>query len=259
MSYNNFFGFIGGASASWIAYTWFFDSTEEYANGLRNPEAYPDYALFAAIFIAASIWICAWFTRDRIKYLPQPPDDQPPFRPLTVFREMFSAISNRNYLNLLLGFFFLALMLGVHETLSLHMSTFFWELQPSQIRFYVFGAIMGYVVGFTQTTSIHRIIDKRNSIIVSVLGLALFGALAVNLRLLGFFPTNSWAYVFPLIVFISIFSYASGSILNISVMSALADIADEHELATGRRQEGIFYSARTFARPSGSGGGAGYN
>ena len=29
-------------------------------------------------------------------------------------------------------------------------------------------------------------------------------------------------------------------------MSALADIADEHELNTGRRQEGIFYSARTF-------------
>ena len=29
-------------------------------------------------------------------------------------------------------------------------------------------------------------------------------------------------------------------------MSALADISDEHELNTGRRQEGIFYSARTF-------------
>ena len=29
-------------------------------------------------------------------------------------------------------------------------------------------------------------------------------------------------------------------------MSSLADIADEHELKTGRRQEGIFYSARTF-------------
>ena len=29
-------------------------------------------------------------------------------------------------------------------------------------------------------------------------------------------------------------------------MSALADIADEHELQTGLRQEGIFYSARTF-------------
>ncbi len=36
------------------------------------------------------------------------------------------------------------------------------------------------------------------------------------------------------------------AVLNISVMSALADITDEHEAKTGRRQEGIFYAARTF-------------
>lgn len=246
MSYNNFFGFLGGASSSWIAYTWFFNRTEVYANGLLNPEAYPDFALFAAVFISSTIFICAWFTRDRIPYLPQPPEDQEPFRPVVVFKQMFSAISNRNYLNLLLGFFFLALMLGVHETLGLHMGTFFWELEPSQLRFYVLGSIVGYVLGFTTTTNIHHAIDKRNTIIFSVVGLAFFGALAVNLRLLDLFPTNSYFYLFPILVFISIFSYASGSILNISVMSALADIADEHELATGRRQEGIFYSARTF-------------
>jgi Na+/melibiose symporter-like transporter len=39
---------------------------------------------------------------------------------------------------------------------------------------------------------------------------------------------------------------ASGSILAISVMSALADVVDEHELNTGVRQEGVFYAARTF-------------
>ena len=38
----------------------------------------------------------------------------------------------------------------------------------------------------------------------------------------------------------------AGSILNISVMSALADIADEIELQHGLRQEGILYAARTF-------------
>jgi Na+/melibiose symporter-like transporter len=32
----------------------------------------------------------------------------------------------------------------------------------------------------------------------------------------------------------------------ITVLSALADVADEHELNTGRRQEGVFYAARTF-------------
>ena len=149
-------------------------------------------------------------------------------------------------MNLLLGFFLLALMLGVHETLNLHMGTFFWELEPRQLRFYVIGSVAGYIIGFTQTTGLHRRIDKRNSIIFSVVGLAFFGALAVNLRLLGLFPANNFAYLVVVLIFISVFSYASGSILNISVMSALADIADEHELATGRRQEGLFYSARTF-------------
>ncbi len=64
--------------------------------------------------------------------------------------------------------------------------------------------------------------------------------------MLGYFPENGTAWLFPLLS-LGVFSfYASIAILNISVMSALADVADEHELATGRRQEGIFYSARTF-------------
>ena len=40
------------------------------------------------------------------------------------------------------------------------------------------------------------------------------------------------------------FSATSG--LTISVLSALADVADEHELNTGTRQEAMFYAARTF-------------
>jgi len=43
-----------------------------------------------------------------------------------------------------------------------------------------------------------------------------------------------------------VFGTASLSILNISVMSALADIADENEVRFGQRQEGMLYSARTF-------------
>lgn len=246
MSYNNFFGFLGGSAIYWIGYTWFVNIKADGTDGRFVAENYSDLGLFGAFFIAIMILGCAWYTRDRIRWLTQPPANQAPFRPVIVFLEMFSAIKNRNYLNLLLGFFLLSLMLGVHETLGLHMGTFFWELEPSQLRFYIVGSMTGYVLGFTTTTHVHRLFDKRNTIIFSVVGLAFFGALAVNLRLLGWFPTNSYAYLFPVLVFISVFSYASGSILNISVMSALADVADEHEMATGRRQEGIFYSARTF-------------
>jgi Na+/melibiose symporter-like transporter len=40
--------------------------------------------------------------------------------------------------------------------------------------------------------------------------------------------------------------YIGTAVMMITVLSALADVADEHELNTGRRQEGVFYAARTF-------------
>ena len=70
--------------------------------------------------------------------------------------------------------------------------------------------------------------------------------MSANLALLGAAPANaSWALV-AFIIFLGSFSSFFGAVLNISVMSALADIADEHELNTGMRSEGIFYSARAF-------------
>ncbi|MBT5600777.1 MAG: sugar transporter, partial [Gammaproteobacteria bacterium] len=69
---------------------------------------------------------------------------------------------------------------------------------------------------------------------------------AVTLRLFDLAPENTTLTLVAFVIFFGTIASACGSILNISVMSALADIADDHELKTGRRQEGIFYSARTF-------------
>ena len=52
--------------------------------------------------------------------------------------------------------------------------------------------------------------------------------------------------IFPMLLVAIAVVYGAGAVLSISVLSALADVADDHELNTGRRQEGIFYSARTF-------------
>lgn len=49
----------------------------------------------------------------------------------------------------------------------------------------------------------------------------------------------------PIVVF-KFLGSGSGAVLNISVMSALVDVADENQLISGDRQEGILYSARTF-------------
>jgi Na+/melibiose symporter-like transporter len=41
-------------------------------------------------------------------------------------------------------------------------------------------------------------------------------------------------------------SYGASAIMVISIVSTLADVTDEHELLTGRRQEGVFFASRSF-------------
>ena len=59
-------------------------------------------------------------------------------------------------------------------------------------------------------------------------------------------PGNEQVALLPVLVFFSGAGYCMFAVLNISVMSMLADIADQHELRSGNRREGMFYSARTF-------------
>jgi Na+/melibiose symporter-like transporter len=51
-------------------------------------------------------------------------------------------------------------------------------------------------------------------------------------------------WLLPTLIAISVGTWATSSALNISALSALADIADENEARFGVRQEGILYSAR---------------
>jgi GPH family glycoside/pentoside/hexuronide:cation symporter len=105
---------------------------------------------------------------------------------------------------------------------------------------------VGYVTAFSLTTAIHRRFDKRATIVVSAIFLSIIPAVPVMLRMAGYFPDNGTSLLLPTMIAFSGLAGVFGAILNISVMSALADIADENELLYGQRQEGMLYSARTF-------------
>jgi GPH family glycoside/pentoside/hexuronide:cation symporter len=250
MSYNNIFTYVG-VIVMHIA-VWFF-IFPAFDNGRMNQQAYHPIVLFCCSLIMLCIFTTAIMTRDQIPRMKQVPDDLPALTLKQFFLEMWSAMTNRHYLYLLLGFFFLSVMIGTHETLGLYMGTFFWEFTDQQIGWLVLNNVFGYAIGFMVAARLHLRFDKRWTIVAAAAGLSVFWSLAVTLRLFDLAPPNtSWELV-AFIIFLGSFSSASGSILNISVMSALADIADEHELKTNRRQEGIFYAARTFFAKSTNG------
>ncbi len=96
MSYNNFFGWIGGPVVHKVNTLIFFAVTVQYANALLNPDAYQSLSLSNALVIMLVLFASAWYTRDRISTLPQPAEDVGAFSFLEFFRDVFKAFSNRN-------------------------------------------------------------------------------------------------------------------------------------------------------------------
>jgi len=243
MSYNNIFTYVGVIVMHVVVWVFIFPS---YDDGRMTQVAYMPIVIFCSSLIMICMLGSAFATRGQIAIMKKVPDDLPPFSFRQLLREMYSAIKNRNYLFLLMGLFFLSVTIGTHETLGLYMYTFYWEFTDQQIAVLILSNVFGYAIGFATAATLHTVIEKRWAIVATAAGLSVTWSAAVTLRLFDLAPENTtWSLVAFIILFGTMAS-ACGSILNISVMSALADIADEHEINTGRRQEGIFYSARTF-------------
>ena len=242
MSYGSIFGVIGGASAFFFGWTWF----GKVEGGTSNPAAYATLAGVVALISAAIIFLSAYFTRDQIPRLPQPPADQERATVRLFLADSFSCLKNSNYATLLLGLLVLSAMFGTRETLNSYLGLFFWELPEKKMRLFGLASPPAFVISFFLTWRLHRWFEKRDAIMGAAC-LSVFAATTpIVLRLMGAFPPNGAPTLMPWLLFFHFLFYLGFSILTISVMSALADIADDHELSTGRRQEGLFFAARTF-------------
>jgi Na+/melibiose symporter-like transporter len=243
MSYNNLFTYVGVITMHVVVWFVIFPGFED---GRMTQAAYMPIVAFCSSLIIVCMLGSAFATRGQIARMKKAPTDLPPFSLRELFSDMYGTLQNVNYRYLLLGLFLLSVTIGTHETLSLFMYTFYWEFSDEQVGWLIMGNVFGYAIGFATAARLHIRIEKRWAIVATAASLSITWSAAVTLRLFDLAPENSTWTLVAFVVFFGTLASLSGSILNISVMSALADIADEHELATGRRQEGIFYSARTF-------------
>jgi len=246
MAYNSFFTWAGGSLMTWVALTFFFPSSPEYPRGLLNPEPWTNFALTMSLTIVAVLFASAWFTRDRIPFLPPLPADTKPFSMGAFFGDIWMALRNVNYVWLLVGYFFLSMMLGLKEGLRLYTATFYWGLSSEQLRWFIIGSFVGYATAFAFAARMHGRFDKKATLVWGGVAYAVFTAAPLTLGLMGVLTHDTPNLVWILICFAAL-AYGAISVLQIGAMSALADVADENELRFGVRQEGILYSTRALA------------
>jgi len=251
--WNYIVGMLGGIALSVFVLYVVFPSTPEYANGLLNPDGYAFLATFGGIFAFLTILGCTLLTADQIPYLHRQAERVAnlPRRYAQAAREALRSarvlIVNRSYLAVCLSWLILAISGGVIGVVSTYAFIYAFEFSTEQIAIRSFVTLPGAFLAISLSAWLTRLLDKKKTVVLAILVTTFLIGLPFTLRLLGWLPENGTIAL--LVAFFGIWTlgFITLPIVPIVIDSQLVDIADEHELATGNRAEGLIFSVRTFA------------
>lgn len=251
-SANTVIGYVSGALFSFVLWSFFFagervrDMDGQMVPGHLDPAAYGPPIFLACALIIIAIWVCAAGTYKYVPFLSQALDEDTRLTPKKFAAQLLSTFRNKSYVALLLGYFFFMIASGIYDTLHVFVNTYFWELQPEQIRWIGLAAAPAVMLGALLSPVLMRRYDRKPVLLCALFGTAVFSQLTIDLRLLGWMPANDSSMLLPILIAnTALFVFTLG-LAGVAIMSMIGDIIDENELETGLRQEGLYYSARAF-------------
>ena len=169
MSFNTFFLWAGDTLCWLTSFGLFFRASAAYTNGALDPNRYPRFSATIASLVLVILFVSSYFTRARIRWLPTASPEAGNFSLRAFFNDVRQALSNRNYVVLLIGALLLSLMQGVRGGLWIYTATYFWELSSGQIVWFALGSFLSYVAGSTIVAPLHRTLEKRWTGAIAVL------------------------------------------------------------------------------------------
>jgi Na+/melibiose symporter-like transporter len=241
------FAAFGGTMVYVIGFQVFFHSTPEFPNGQLNAAAYPPFAMLFALLMAAAILISAFGTQKEIGRLHQAVDSGETFGLGMLAREIGGAFANRSFRVLFISGVVFYAAEGLHGVLTLHITTYFWELSPNQVMWVTLSGMAGLLLGLPLVRPLLFRFDKKQILMGGVLFFVIFQATPALARLAGLMPQNGDPLLLPILITAAVLGAIGVVQAAICVGSMMADVADEHEYESGRRQEGVFFGGVAFA------------
>ncbi|MCB1645260.1 MAG: MFS transporter, partial [Pseudomonadales bacterium] len=225
MSINTLIGGLGGYGTAFFAYAHFFAATPEYPNGMLNPGAYHELAVWASTVGGIIMIVTTITTMSVIPRLPKLDLSTERFSYKIFFSDFKAALQNRNYFLLLVGYLLLSATLGVRDTINVHMNTYFWELLPAEIKYFTLFGALAPLIGFIFSAPLHNRFEKKPVLVACLILHLIITSAPVLLRMAGWFPENDASGLLPTLIGFYVAAVGIGSIVLISAMSALADVA----------------------------------
>jgi Na+/melibiose symporter-like transporter len=233
--------FMGVVAAS--AAMFFIFSETEGVDGRFVVANYHLYGWLSAVGVIVFSYICIQSTWHYIPALIK----RTSAKSDNLLRNIFATFNNKNFRYLVFLETAVGGLGGIISALLMVSFTYFWELDTVQISILFAGPpILAVIVVTGSARYVNKRLEKQQLLQFSCIVGALNLAWLTPLQLLGWLPQET-GVVFGL-VFVNYGMWVTMSIMRtVANQALLADIADEHELATGQRQEGVMFAAAFFA------------
>lgn len=252
VSYRYLFGWLGGLLVSQLGYLVYLAPSDTFADGRFDPSAYGDFALACGAIIVVAILCSSAGTHHLIPRLKPPPDPEA-LSWGRFSREVRGVVANRSFRMLIAAGLFASAAAGFSDVVGLYVSTFFWEFTAAQLAILVYGLVIAVLIAFVSARPLTQLFDKKSACLAMAVVAVAVAPLPIFLRLLGFMPPNGHPALLPVIFVHQTFVITLVVTIGIVVGSMIADLVDESELATHKRQEGMFASTIAFTGKATSG------
>lgn len=157
------------------------------------------------------------------------------------------ALDNHNFRTMFLLLLTFGVFSGLFLALGTHTSTYFWELTTDQLLIQSLSACIPTLFMMAVMGWLNERVEKQTALKACIAVLVVNGIWFIPGRLLGWMPDNHTTGLFSLVLLHGYISVAALIWFVAITSSMIADIADEQELLTRKRQEGMFFAAQGFS------------
>ena len=236
------FSVLASFLVSGVGFGFFFRATPSYPAGQLNHAAYQPFGIFFGTFIMLVIFISAYGTHRHIDRLHRVPRNDGSRELMSTLRAITRLLLLRSYRLLLAEIAVYFTAAGAFSGALLYLNTYFWTLRPEEIMLLGVVQPVGIILGLLMVGHLARNFEKLSIMIGSICAVGILQVGPILLRVLGIAPANGTLSLLALLI-VAQGLIGAATMQRVSSSAALmADIADELEYLTQRRQEGLVFS-----------------
>ena len=216
-------------------------------NGMMNADAYPAFAFLCGVLIILCVLISTYGTKSTIPNLPQSQGESERANLRELLQRFVTAFTLKSYRTLVLFIMAVYIAIGIGVVFTPYFINYYFAWSEKELALLPISSGVGGLMSLLIAPMLGKRLDKKRGVILSTFLVASFFSLPYMLKVFGLLPGDRDPFTLPFFILCATIGYTFLFVVFSLTNSMMADVADDYDLMTGKREEGLFFSTMSFA------------